>query len=190
VNANGADRGYPMAELIRGRRTIRQFKDDPVPFELLLELMNVANWAPNHGLREPWRFILFRGEARSVFAEAVFLTMSAEETLKYGEQRKADYATIPYHLIVVMKEDPRRKQWDEDYGAACSWIQSFQLAAWERGLGVVWKTNPYVYSPKFREAVGVREGEKAVGVLHVGYPANVPAPRPRTAAEERLTVHG
>ncbi|QMV43402.1 nitroreductase family protein [Cohnella cholangitidis] len=181
---------YPVAELLRNRRTIRQFKSDFVPLELLLELLNIANWAPNHGLREPWRFILYRKEARATFADAVIRSMSAEDRARLEAQKRDDYAKIPYHLIVVMKEDPRQKQWDEDYGAACSWIQSFQLAAWERGLGVVWKTNNFVYSPHFREAVGVQAGEKVVGVLHIGYPEVIPEPRPRTPAEERLTLHG
>ncbi|MFB9279816.1 nitroreductase family protein [Cohnella cellulosilytica] len=181
---------YPVAETLRQRRTIRQFKPDPIPFALLLELLDIANWAPNHGLREPWRYILYRGEARSDFTEAVLGSMSAEDKAKYAEQRTRDYAVIPCHLIVVMKEDPRQKQWEEDFGAACGWIQSFQLAAWERGIGVVWKTNPYIYSPYFRRAVGVTDGEKVVGVLHVGYPDLVPAPRPRSPAESKLTVRG
>ncbi|MDF2661542.1 MAG: nitroreductase [Paenibacillus sp.] len=132
---------YPIAELIRNRRTVRSFRSDPVSHELLMELLDIANWAPNHGSREPWRYILYRGASRTAFAEAVLGAMSAEEKDKYAEQRLNDYGRIPLHLIVVMKEDPRQKQWDEDYGAVCCWIQNFQLAAWERGIGVVWKTN-------------------------------------------------
>lgn len=159
-----------------------------MPHELLLELLDIANWAPNHGAREPWRYIAYRGQARAAFTEAVLGAMSAEEKTKYAEQRMRDYGHIPLHLLVIMKEDPRQKQWDEDYGAVCCWIQNFQLAAWERGLGVVWKTNTYVYAPAFRQAAGVGEGEKVVGVLHIGYPEVIPAPRGRTPAAMRLEV--
>lgn len=179
----------PVALAIRERRTIRRFKNTPVAQDLLLSLMNTANWAPNHGLREPWRFIQYSGAARETFTEAVLGAMSKEERLKAESQRRSEYMTIPVHLIVVMPEDPRQKQWTEDFGAACSWIQTFQLAAWEQGLGVVWKTNPYMFTPYFREAVGVSPGEKIVGVLHIGYPDVIPPARPRTAAEDRLTVH-
>ncbi|MEI7026264.1 nitroreductase family protein [Paenibacillus sp. y28] len=181
---------FHTASVIRERRTIRQFKSDPVDQELLLELMNIANWAPNHGLREPWRFIQYKLEGRKQLAEAVLGAMSAEEKEKYADQRMKDFATIPVHLIVVMKEDSQQKQWDDDFGAVSSWIQSFQLAAWERGIGVVWKTNTYIYAPAFREAVGVRPGEKIIGLLYIGYPAVIPPPRPRTSAESRLIVHG
>ncbi|MCM3170941.1 nitroreductase [Paenibacillus sp. MER 99-2] len=178
----------PVAQTITDRRTIRQFKSTPVPQELLLSLLNTANWAPNHGLREPWRYIQFSGDSRHLFTEAVLDALSADDRRRYEESRRAEYAIIPLHLIVVMKEDPRPKQWIEDFGAVCSWIQSFQLAAWEQGLGVVWKTNAYQFSPNFREMAGVQPGERIVGLLHIGYPEVIPQPRPRTAAEDKLTI--
>ncbi|MFC5701021.1 nitroreductase [Cohnella faecalis] len=180
---------YPVAQLIRDRRTVRQFREDPVPQLLITKLLDIACWAPNHGFREPWRFIQYRGEARRTFAESVVATFSAEEKEKNGDRRLAYYMDIPVHLIVVAKEDPRAKQREEDFAAVCCWIQNFQLAAWERGLGVVWKTNPYLHAPAFRETVGVHAGERIAAVLHVGYPAAIPDARPRISGESLLTLH-
>lgn len=177
-----------IAHLIKERRTIRDFKSDPVSNELLLELLNVAVWAPNHGNRQPWRFILYKGEGRVTFADAMVQTYSAEDRKRYGESKWKYLMEVPAHLVVILKEDPRQKQWDEDYGAVCALIQNFQLAAWEQGLGVVWKTNNYSYDPRFHQAVGLQPGEKIVGVLHIGYPETVPAKQPRKAAEEMLTI--
>lgn len=177
-----------VAELIKERRSIRVFKKDPVSRQLIVDLLNIAVWAPNHGNRQPWRFILFQGDGRTTFANAMVQTYSAEEYEKYGEKKKEYLAAVPAHVIVVMKEDPRQKVWDEDYAATCSLIQNFQLAACEQGLGVVWKTNNYGYYPKFREIVGVQPGEKIVGILHIGYPEVVPHKQSRTNAEELLTI--
>jgi nitroreductase len=177
-----------LAELITERRTVRLFKSDPVSASLLLELLNIAVWAPNHGNRQPWRFILFIGEGRTTLANAMVQTYSAEDREKYGVKKKEYFEAVPAHLIITMKEDPRQKVWDEDYAAVCSLIQNFQLAAWEQGLGVVWKTNTYGYNPKFRETVGVQPGEKIVGVLHIGYPELVPPKQSRIPAEELLTI--
>ncbi|WP_248929988.1 nitroreductase family protein [Paenibacillus hamazuiensis] len=178
----------PVAELIKERRSVRVFKKDPVSAELLTELLNVAIWAPNHGNRQPWRFVLYTGEGRKGLAEAMLETYSAEEKEKYGFKKKMAFEAVPAHLIVILKEDPRQKVWDEDYAAACCLIQNFQLAAWERGLGVVWKTNHFGYDPGFRSAVGVRPGEKIVGVLQIGYPEIIPPKQPRIPAEQLLTV--
>lgn len=179
---------HTVADLIRSRRTVRQFRSDPIPHRLLLELMDIACWAPNHGLREPWRFIVYRGEARQAFADAVIETFDAEAKANYAESRFTYYMEIPVHIIVVMQVDSRQKQYEEDYAAVCCWIQNFQLAAWERELGVVWKTNPYNSAGSFLESVGVMADEKIVGVLHVGYPKTVPEARPRTPADSRILI--
>lgn len=178
-----------MAELIKARRSVRLFKSDPVSMELLVDLLNIAAWAPNHGAREPWRFIVYKDEAKETLATAMVATYSPEDKEKYGKNKSAYFKQVPLHLLVVMSEDSRQKQWDEDYAAVCAWIQTFQLAAWEQALGVVWKTNNFIYNPGFREAVGVQPGEKIVGLLHIGYPEQIPAPRPRTDATKFLTVH-
>lgn len=179
---------YPIAELIRGRRTVRQFTAEPIPGNLLMELLEIACWAPNHGLREPWRFIVYRGEARREFAESVIETFDTEAKANYAKDRYAYYMEIPAHILVIMQVDAREKQREEDYAAVCCWIQNFQLAAWERNLGVVWKTNPYIVDLSFRESVGVRDDEKIVGVLHVGYPKTIPEARPRTPIGQRLII--
>jgi len=178
------------AKLIKERRTVRLFKEDPVPTALIVDLLNVAVWAPNHLNRQPWRFILFIGEGRTAFADAMVATYSSEERAKYGAKKHEYLKRVPAHLIVVLKEDPRPKVWEEDYAAVCSLIQNFQLAAWEQGVGCVWKTNHYGYDPDFRAAVGVAPGEKIVGVLHIGYPNAIPPVQARKPAEQLLTIIG
>lgn len=177
-----------IAQLIQERRTVRTFKSEAVSTELLLKLLNVAIWAPNHRNRQPWRFILFTGEGRTRFANAMVQSYSAEDKEKYGQKKKEYLEAVPAHLIVVLKEDPRPKEWEEDYAAVCSLIQNFQLAAWEQGLGVVWKTNHYGYDPGFRDAIEVKPGEKIAGVLHIGYPEFIPQAQPRTPAEQLITI--
>lgn len=178
-----------VAALIKDRRTIRDFKQDPVSDELLLQLLNVAVWAPNHGNRQPWRFILYKGEGRRTLADAMLLSYDDDEMReKHGKPKWRDFMGIPAHLVVILKEDSRQKQWDEDYGAVCALIQNFQLAAWEQGLGVVWKTNNYNYEEGFQRVVGLAADEKIVGLLNIGYPASIPKVQPRQAAEEMLTI--
>lgn len=45
-----------FAEVLRGRRTINVFLQTPVPESLIHEAIEVAVWAPNHHVTEPWRF--------------------------------------------------------------------------------------------------------------------------------------
>jgi nitroreductase len=177
-----------IAKVIRERRTIREFKQDPVSAELVVELLNDAVWVPNHGLREPWRFILFQKEGKKKFVEAALKVYSSEEIEKWGKKKIEYFMNVPLHLLVVMKEDPRQKQWEEDFSATSALIQNFQLLAWEKGIGVVWKTNEYNWDPHFRKKVGIEPGEKVVGTLHIGYFDKIPKSKPRTRVEEKLTI--
>jgi nitroreductase len=105
------------------------------------------------------------------------------------EQRRRLLSEPAAFLIVVMTEDPRQKQNDENFAAVSALIQNFQLLAWEKGLGVVWKTNPFIYEPQVRELLGVRSGERIVGILHLGYFDQIPPARERTPAEEKFVVY-
>ncbi|WP_372638031.1 nitroreductase family protein, partial [Cohnella sp.] len=160
----------PLAQSVRERRTIRQFRRDPIPDEVLLKLLNDAVYAPYHSVKEPWRFILFSEDGRKKFARAVLKTYTRQELEEYGEKAEKDYCeNANAHLIVVVKEEPRPREAEEALLACAAFIQNFQLLAWMEGIGVVWKTNEYNWDPKFRQEVGVKSGEKVAGTLHLGY---------------------
>ncbi|GAA3402386.1 nitroreductase [Paenibacillus hodogayensis] len=180
-----------IEKTIRERRTINQFTAEPVSRETMLELLETAVWAPFHSRKEPWRFILFIGEGRKQFSDAVLQTYTEEKRQQFGEKVADIYCNdVPVHLLVVMVEEPRLKEWEEALCATSALIQNLQLLAWEKGIGGVWKTNDYNWNPSFREAVGVKPGEKVVGTLHMGYfdEAKVRRGKLRTPAADLLTV--
>jgi len=171
----------PIAKAIQKRRTIKQFKPDPIAEDLLLELLNIASWAPNHGLREPWRFILFVAEGKQRLIQAI-----NESARKPKDPVKL--MQVPIYLAVIIKEDERQRELEEDMLAAGTFVQNFQLAAWEQGVGVKWLTDPYTFRPEFRASIGVQSCEKLIGLLQIGYPDNIPEARPRTPVQEKLTI--
>ncbi|WP_113928774.1 nitroreductase [Bacillus sp. P14.5] len=172
--------------MTRERLSIKTgYTDKPVTEEVVKEILSDAVWAPNHGLREPWRFIFVPTHQKEEFVEDVVKLFPAG----MQENRRNYFSQPSAFLIVIMKEDPRQKQWDEDYGAVSCLIQNFQLLAWEEKLGVVWKTNPHNYDPKAHELLGIKPGEKIVAFLHMGYFEEAPEPRPRTPIEEKFTLY-
>lgn len=129
------------------------------------KILDDAVWVPNHGLREPWRFIFISSEEKERFAEKLVQTFPRE----MQENRRHYFNQPSAYLIVIMPEDSRQKQREEDFGAVSCLIHNFQLLAWERKLGVVWKTNPHIYDPKVRKLLGVAAGEKIVGFLILAF---------------------
>ncbi len=172
---------YPVSQAIMERRTIKQFKLDPISEELIVELLNIAVWAPTHGMREPWRFILFIEEGKRQLVDAI-----TESAIKTKDPERL--FNVPAYLAVLVHEDCRQREWEEDVQATSTMIQNIQLAAWERGIGVKWLTEPYTFQPKFRARIGVQPGEKLLGLLQLGYPEEVPPARARTQAKKKLTV--
>jgi len=176
-----------LASIVRGRRTIRKFNGEPLDKRTLIGLLETASWAPFHSSREPWRFILFSGEGRRKFAEAMLATLSQETRAEWGDWFEEQYCRlIPMHLLVVIRADPRQKVWEDAFAAAAAMIQNLQLLAWEQKIGIVWKTNEYNWDPGFHRAVGVKPEERIVGTLHLGYFDRVPRGRKRTPVEKLL----
>lgn len=177
-----------LASIIRERRTVRDFNGQPLEREVIHGILRDAVWAPFHGRKEPWRFILFTGNARKRFAQAVIGTYSSELAERWSDWAFRQYCELMQaHLLVVIEADPRQKYWEDAFGAASALIQNIQLLAWERQVGVVWKTNEWNWDPSFHQQVGVKPHERIVGTLHLGYFDKTPKPKRRTPVEELLT---
>lgn len=183
-----------IADTIRERRSIRTFNRAPVARELVVQLLNDAVWAPNHGLREPWRFIYVDSEDGKM--RLVDLITAASGSLKryrllppkLKEFMRSKLLDIPAHLIVVMKEEKSEHKRDEDFAAVCCLMQNLQLLGWEKHLGMIWSTTEFIFDSGFRDGLGVRKDERIVGILHMGYFDKVPRPKPRTPVEKKLTL--
>ncbi|WP_242222722.1 nitroreductase [Bacillus cereus group sp. BfR-BA-01380] len=177
-----------IATVVKERRSIRTFTNQAVEKELLIELLNDATWAPNHKHREPWQCKLFIGNGRKTLVDAVLRSFSAEEREKRGNMLTERFMNTPVQIVVYMDEDPRQAQRNEDYAAVCAFMQNFQLLAWEKQLGVVWKTGGLIYNPDFMKAIGLTKGHRIIGILHVGYFDKVPEGKERTPITEKLEV--
>ncbi|MEK4365737.1 nitroreductase family protein [Paenibacillus sp. FSL M8-0212] len=129
-----------------------EFLDRPVSQDLILELLNHAVWAPNDGLREPWRFI---------FADN-----------RYGDIMQGLQEPAPAYLLVLVKEEADQHKREEDFAAVCCLIQNFRLLAHEQRLGVSCTLHDWMYDPSRTERFGVLSNERIAAVLELGYGAN------------------
>jgi nitroreductase len=104
-----------LAELIKGRRSIRSWQDKPVPEKLLLDAVELATYAPNGGNQQNWRFyVIFNRDIIRSIADAVQaradLMASWPEASKYGEitkrmlQRASFFRTAPAAIAVATKQ--------------------------------------------------------------------------------------
>ena len=110
----------------------------------------------------------------------------------YPEERQKNreaYLNKPNAILVAdMEDEDIPKKWDENFSAISALIQNFWLLAWERKLGVVWKTNPHIYDEQVKKILHVKENEKIVGFLHLGYFDEIPEAKERTPIKEKFTT--
>lgn len=163
-----------VIETIRARRTVHQFRDEPVPEALVTEAIEHARWAPNHYLTEPWRFCILGPQM-----QARVLRLSREVLAeKQGEQAAAAkverWARVPGWLFVSCLRDPDPLRDRENYAAACCAVQNLQLSLWSVGVGVKWTTGPVTRDRRLFTLLGIdADGEASVGMLWYGYPESV-----------------
>jgi nitroreductase len=167
-----------ITELAAARRTHKAFGAEPVPRETLLELFELARLAPNHHLTQPWRFRVLGPESLARLKDAA----------GPSEADKLDRA--PTLVVASAALSGELIQDEEDICATASAIMLVLLGATERGLASYWRTPGILRTARGREAVGVPDGERVLGLIHLGPPARETAPRERGPVEQYVEFLG
>jgi nitroreductase len=160
-----------LHELAATRRTHKTFGPEPVPRETLLEVLALARFAPTHHLNQPWRFRVLGPESLAALKNVA----GEKEAQKLDRAPTLVLATAALTGDLVMDE--------EDVCATAAAIQLVLLAATERGIATYWRTPQVLRSKKGREALGLPQGERFLGLLHFGTAEREPAPREREPVE-------
>jgi nitroreductase len=159
-------------ELLRTRRSIRRYRPDPVPDEMLAQILEAGRWAPSASNRQPWRFVVVRD--RAVLKEV-------GQHAAYYFLRWAHVAEAP--LLIVLCGTAKNRIYQqflhEDSGLAGG---QMMLQAKALGLGTCWVGG--VDRKAIADILRLPDGIRVVGLLTVGFPAEDPPPTPRKPLEE------
>ena len=144
---------------IRTRRTHKAFGPEPVPDELLDELLDLARWAPNHNITNPWRFRIVGPQARERLKLAA------------GPEGAAKIDRAPTLIAVPTKRSPDDPLTDEEdlLATACATFVVL-LAAHGRGLAGYWRTPGVLRTAEGRAALGIPDDERFVALIYLGTP--------------------
>src|SRR5687768_5197423 len=146
-----------LEEAIRTRRTHKAYGPEPVDRATLDELFELARWAPNHNLTNPWRF-------RVLGPEALIALKAAAGPEAAAKLERAP--TLVAASVAVDPDDPIAAEEDRDAAAVACYI--VLLAAHDRGLGGYWRTPGVLRTAAGRAACGIPDGEAVLGLLHLG----------------------
>jgi len=164
-----------LLSLLKSRRSIRRYRPDPVPDEMIAQLLEAGRWAPSASNRQPWTFIVVRDEA---------IRQQIGQHAAYYFVRWAHVAEAP--MIIVLCGDTGKRLYrqflHEDIGLAGAQIM---LQAKVLGLGTCWVGGVDAAGRQQIAAIlKLPENLEVVGLLTVGFPAEDPPPPARKPLTE------
>jgi nitroreductase len=144
-----------LLEAIRTRRSIRKYKKEPVPEEMLKQVLEAGRWAPSANNSQPWNFIVLRDEK---------LRKKIAEVTKYGKF----LADAPLGIAVAV--DPQVSTHPVEDGALAT--QNMMLAAHALGLGTCWiGSYGSVHEDKVKQILKITGKKRLLSIFALGFPA-------------------
>ena len=173
-----------LAERMRSRRTTNMFLRQEVSKQLILDAIELARWAPNHHLTEPWHFYLL-GDAMKAASAALIRTIVTEnKNAEMGEHKYKSARTIPGWLLVTCAKSDDELRGREDYASCCCAVQNLLLYLSEAGVASKWTTGLITRDPRFFELLDIdSEKEYVVGLIWYGYPKVLPTQSRKDVAD-------
>jgi nitroreductase len=159
---------------IRTRRTHKAYGPRELSREELEALFELARWAPNHHLTNPWRFRVLGPETRRRLMELA----EAREAGSASKLRRA-----PTLVVVSVRQGADERQNREDLLATAVAAYLVLLGAHANGLASYWRTVPLLDLPEGRAILRIPAEETPVGLLYLGDPVQEQRVPERAAAE-------
>jgi len=154
-------------EAIRTRRSIRKYRPDPVPDDLIEKVIDAARWAPSSHDRQPWEFIVVKNRC----------TM---EKLAKTHRYSSFIVDAPLVVVVCVDQHKSPSLFIQDGSAA---IQNLLLAVHAIGLGACWIAIHNLNFPRFEKHVqkllSIPENIRVIALISVGWPMEKPLPSKR-----------
>jgi nitroreductase len=176
-------------EAIHRRHSQGKVKPDPVPRELIENLLDAAVQAPNHYKVRPWRFVVLTGDGRDKLGQVMAASQRARHP-EYPLHAFDKCRSLPLRAPVVIavgvdKPSEAKVLETENVAATAAAIQNLLLAAHGMGLGAKWRTSEWARDPMVKEFLGFEPDQHIIGFIYLGYPEFVSEPPVRPSYEDR-----
>ncbi|ULG74824.1 nitroreductase family protein [Macrococcus brunensis] len=156
-----------IQDFIINRRSIKKFEQDSY-FEdaQIQQAIELSAYAPNHGMREPWRIIWVKKDRLSEYGR-LFAEVNFKNDNEKGQAFTAMAQKLGGILIIAGPVDRRQKQRLEDVLAIGGYMQTLSLLLFDAGIGSCIKTPASMFEPKFNAALGIHDDEMIYGLVYL-----------------------
>ena len=141
-----------------------------------MTLFENANWAPTHGLTEPWRFTVFQGDGRGELSETmqrIYRETTPAAGFREDKMKKMSVNPLLASAVLVIWMERRGgakiPELEEIEATACA-VMNLSLSACAAGLAGYWSTPPLIHTREFATWLGIREEDRCLGLFYLGWP--------------------
>ena len=167
-----------ITDLIRSRRSIRpeSFSTRKIQRDQIELILNNAQWAPNHGNTEPWRFIVFESEnSRNELSQTlgkIYLEEIAPDEQNDTKLAKLIRRPLISSVVIAVcmsrQKEERIPEIEEIEAVACA-IQNMQLTSTAYGIGSFWSSPKIIYTDLMNQFLELENKDKCLGLIYLGY---------------------
>lgn len=194
---------FKLLDIIKNRRSIKEFSPREVPRDVIFRILEAARWAPSAHNAQPWRFIIIMGRSlkrklAETMADEWIKDMIKEgvppetrESLAEASIEQFTHAPVLIIACVTMKDmdkypDKRRRKCEHIMAvqSLAAAIQNMLLAAYSGGLGACWFCAPLFCQDLVRKVLKIPNDVEPQALITLGYPSEMPTPPPRKPIEE------
>jgi len=178
-----------LNQLIAQRRSTkpRNFNGTKIADSLVWQILDNANWAPTHGLTQPWRFKVFTDDGRNqlaTFQAEVYKKLTPEADFKSEkyERMQTNILKSSHVVVICLKRQISEKilELEEIEAVACS-VQNMALTASAYGICSFWGSGGITYTQELKDFLELGEKDLCLGYLYLGH-----SDRPKTFSPRDL----
>ena len=171
-----------LTEIIKSRRTIKPqaMNGKLIEEDSIKRILSLADYAPTHGLTEPWRFVVFGGDQRISFCHehaAMYLQNTPENKFEKQKFEKLYHMgdKASHVVVAIMKRGdlPKIPEWEEKAATAAA-IQNILLAATATGMASYWGSGGMAQHPAMKKYFDLLNDDRVMGILYFGYADKLP----------------
>jgi coenzyme F420-0:L-glutamate ligase / coenzyme F420-1:gamma-L-glutamate ligase len=175
---------------IMSRRSIRRYRSDPVPPEMVTQLLSAAAWAPSAHNRQPWRFAVIQNQdTKDRLAQAMGAKLRTDlqadhvppDLIEKDAARSYQRLTQAPLLILLCLSMADMDRYPDAARQQHEWLMAAQstalagqnllLAAHALGLGACWMCAPLFCSDVVKSSLSLPDDWEPQALITIGYPA-------------------
>lgn len=183
-----------LNQLIKTRRSTkpRLFNGKKIDDAIIWQILENANWAPTHGLTQPWRYRVFSESGLIQLAEFqadLYSQLTDPEKFKPEKyaRMKSNILKSSHIIVICMERQKSEKipEIEEIEAVACS-VQNMALTAAAYEICSFWGSGGVTYTPELKEFLGLGEKDRCLGYLYLGYSDNPTTTSRRNSIQENV----